>query len=118
MKVLDPGHVYALENVGTEGQQTIQFVRRRDEKGELLPDNLQTPGCLTQELLRVAIDRTLYLYEEAPCDEDTDIISYLRAALMAYESRSARRKIERLAKPEEAKVCDMCGHIICEHQRF
>ncbi|MCA1571174.1 MAG: hypothetical protein LC798_12825 [Chloroflexi bacterium] len=100
MKILEPGHVYAVENVDGPGKQEIRFVRRRDGKGEPLPES--TPGVLTQELLRVCIDRTLYLYAEAPCDEDTEIIEKLRDCLVLYESRAARRAIERLPKPEQA----------------
>jgi len=115
MKVIDPGHIYAVENVGATGEQHIQFVRRRDDRGEPLLESERIPGILTQELLRVAIDRTLYLYAEAPCDEDTEIVEHLRAALTLYESRAARRKIEKLAKPEEARICNVCGHILCDH---
>lgn len=118
MRVIDPGHIYAVKNVDGDGEQHIQFVRRRDDHGELLDDSLCIPGILTQELLRVAIDRTLYLYAEAPCDEDTEIVDCLRTAFTLYESRSARRTIEKLAKPEKAKICDICHHILCGHQRI
>lgn len=113
MRVLVPGHVYAMENVDGEGAQEIRFVRRRGPEGE--PLALSEKGVLTQELLRVAIDRTLYLYAEAPCDEDTEIIDALRRALTLYESRAARRTIERLSKPELATTCEECGHILCRH---
>lgn len=121
MKVIDPGHIYALKNVdgpinGGRSQQ-IHFVRRRDTNGELLPESEREGGILTQELLRVCIDRTLYLYAEAPCDEDTRIVECLREAFTLFESRAARRTIEKLAKPEEAKICEMCGHILCGHQQ-
>lgn len=117
MKVIDTGHVYTLYNVDGDGEQHIQFVRRRDDNGELLEENRRIPGILTQELLRVAIDRTLYLYAEAPCDEDTKIIEHLRAALTLYESRASRRSLEKLSKPEEASVCAICQHILCGHPR-
>jgi hypothetical protein len=115
MRIVEPGHLYAAENVGGSGEQHIRFVRRRDDHGELLDGSHRSPGILTQELLRVAIDRTLYLYAEAPCDEDTRIIEHLRAALVLYESRAARRSIEKLAKPEEADVCGICHHVLCQH---
>jgi hypothetical protein len=67
-------------------------------------------------LLRVAIDRTLYLYAEAPCDEDTRVVEHLRAALVLYESRAARRSIEKLSKPEQAEVCPICHHVLCQHK--
>jgi hypothetical protein len=117
MRVIEPGHIYALANVDGSDEQMIRFVRRRDELGEKLDGSRRTPGVLTQELLRVAIDRTLYLYAEAPCDEDTTILEHLRAALTLYESRAARRTIEQLAKPESAHTCGICGHILCGHVR-
>lgn len=117
MKVREPGHVYELRNVDGGGTQLIRFVRRRGENGELLPPEGRAEGILTQELLRVAIDRTLYLYAEAPCDEDTLIVEHLRSALLLYESRAARRTIEKIAKPELADVCDICHHILCGHSR-
>lgn len=117
MKVLDDGHIYELENVdgsinGGPTQQ-LHFVRRRDWRGELLPESVRQPGILTQELLRVAIDRTLYLHAEAPCDEDTRIVEHLRAAFSLFESRASRRAIEKLSKPELATACTTCGHIAC-----
>jgi hypothetical protein len=116
VRVVEPGHVYELEEVDVRGPkytQKLYFVRRRDERGELLSQS--SPGILTQELLRVAIDRTLYLYAEAPCDEDTKILEHLRAALALYESRAARRTIEKLSKVEAARPCGKCGHILCLH---
>lgn len=120
MRIVEPGHVYAMQNVDEivdlPNEQVVRFVRRRGPTGELLPSAEREPGVLTQELLRVAIDRTLYLYAEAPCDEDTEIVEHLRAALSLYESRAARRQIERLSKPELAEPCPNCGHILCGHR--
>jgi hypothetical protein len=115
MRIIEPGHVYEVYNADGPGTQRIEFVRRRDAVGERTDQG--RPGILTQELLRVCIDRTLYLYAEAPCDEDTEIIEALRLALTRYETRAARRTVERLSKPEEADVCPICQHILCQHVR-
>lgn len=115
MRIIESGHVYEVENADGPGTQRIEFVRRRDDLGE--PTNQRRPGILTQELLRVCIDRTLYLYAEAPCDEDTEIIEALRVALTRYETRAARRTIEKLSKPEDADVCPVCQHMLCQHVR-
>lgn len=119
MRVIDPGHIYHVHDSDSPDgtTQDIVFVRRRDDNGELLPPERREPGILTQELLRVAIDRTLYLNAEAPCDEDVKIINHLRSALSLYESRAARRTIEKLSKPEAADVCSKCHHILCLHER-
>lgn len=124
MKVIVAGHVYLLEDVDRdrpveletlagEVGQLLRFVRRRDAQGEPLAVQDCRRGVLTQELLRVAIDRTLYLYAEEPCEEDTAIVEHLRAALLLYESRAARRALERVSKPEELVPCVVCGHILC-----
>lgn len=116
MRVLQGGHAYELENVGGDGVQIIQFVEKRDRNGEILPENQWIRGILSQELLRVLIDRTLYLNAEAPCDEDTEIVECLRRALCLYESRAARRTIEKLTMVERARPCPQCGHILCRHK--
>lgn len=113
MKIVEPGHVYDVENVDGDGTQRIMFVRRRDSAAKKL--DTSTEGILSQELLRVLIDRTLYLNAEAPCSEDVEIVDKLRECLRLYESRAARRSIERLSMPEREPVCATCGHIRCEH---
>jgi hypothetical protein len=117
MRVVVAGHVYELHNVDATSEaddsQTIEFVRRRDADGELMPEEDRKPGILCQELLRVLIDRVLYLYAEAPCEEDTEIIEALRLALVRFESRAARRSIEKISKPELAQMCPVCQHLLC-----
>ncbi len=116
MRVIEPGHVYEVQNVDGSGTQRIAFVRRRDKEGELLPEKLRREGILTQELLRVCIDRTLYLNAENPCREDVEIVDRLRDVLRAYEARAARRTIEKLSMPEKHAPCPTC-HILCWHAR-
>jgi hypothetical protein len=113
MKHVEAGHVYDVENVDGTGTQRIRFVRRRDADANKL-DRFE-PGILAQELLRVLIDRTLYLNAEAPCVEDVEIVEKLRDCLRLYEARAARRSIERVPMIERAPTCDECGHIRCEH---
>lgn len=115
MKVVDPGHVYEVENADGSGTQRIEFVRRRDANAHLLPESERKEGILTQELLRVAIDRTLYLNAEAPCVENIEIVDALRRALSLYESRAARRTIEKKSMIETERVCPVCHHILCDH---
>lgn len=112
MKVVEPGHVYLVDNV-VKGQQEIQFVQRRGWDAELLPEEDQVDGIQSQELLRVLIDRTLYLHAEQPWQENVKIVHYLRDALKLYESRAARRHIEKLSMPERAPTCTQCGHLLC-----
>lgn len=121
MKIIVPGHVYELHPVdvdpaGLRERQIVSFVRRRDFVGELLSIDDRSSGILSQELLRVLIDRVLYLYAERPCDEDTEILTKLRECLILFESRAARSSIERLSKPEKAEVCPICQHLLCFHR--
>lgn len=114
MKVIEPGHVYEVHNVDDPagGVQRITFVRRRGDDGRLLEKG-RHPGILAQELLRVLIDRTLYLNAEAPCIEDLEAIEQLREILRGFEARAARRTIEKLPMPEMIDVCARCHHILC-----
>jgi len=73
-------------------------------------------GILGQELLRVLIDRTLYLNAEVPCPENIAIIDRLRECLRLYESRASRRTIEKMPMPEKMDVCPVCHHILCSHR--
>lgn len=115
MNAIEAGHVYEVADADGAGTQMVRFVRRRGVEGEPLQAAERRPGILSQELLRVLIDRTLYLYAEAPCDEDTAIIQKLRECLTLYEARAARRSIEKLTKPEQAEVCPTCHHLLCFH---
>lgn len=113
MRIIEAGHIYEMHNVDGEpgDMQLIRFVRRRSDDAKLMPSF--TPGILAQELLRVLIDRTLYLNAEAPCAEDMAIIEKLRDCLKLYEARAARRTIEKLPMPEMQEVCGQCHHILC-----
>lgn len=115
MKVIEAGHVYEVEHVDGDKTQAITFVRRRGADGELLLPEDRHEGILAQELLRVLIDRVLYLYAERPCDEDTRIVEHLRSALVQFEARASRRTIEKLAMPEKAEPCPYCHHLLCAH---
>jgi hypothetical protein len=78
-------------------------------------DDFDTRACVQPANRDGEGSQELYLYAEAPCDEDTAIIEHLREALRLYESRAARRHIERLVKPEVHDPCPDCGHLLCRH---
>lgn len=118
MNVVEPGHVYELQNVDGDSVQVVRFVRRRDDEAVVLPAVQREEGILTQELLRVAIDRTLYLNAEGPCAENVEIVDCLRRALQLYESRAARRTIEKQPMIERTDVCEECQHVLCTHRGF
>lgn len=117
MLVVEEGHVYEVHNVDGDGTQRIEFVRRRDGEARLLSLEHRSEGILSQELIRVLINRTLYLNAEAPCNENVVILDALRTALRAYESRAARRTIEKQPMPERSPVCPICHHMLCDHRK-
>ena len=123
MKVLEPGHSYTVESVnGTP--QTISFVKNRGAK---YPGNTGDPrtGTISQELLRVLIDRTEYLNSQGSCAETEHALAALRQALGWYEVRAARCREEFIDLPhatdlEKQPTCPSCGHSCCgrvEHDR-
>lgn len=100
MRCTDPGHTYYVPNLEAEGEQKIVFIKR---SSKMVKHAEEYPGSNTQELIRVLIDRTKYLYDVGPCEETGNAIEWLRMALYEYEARAWRRKIQKLnreANPE------------------
>lgn len=118
MKVVEPGHVYELQNVDGDGTQTIRFVRRRDDEALVLTEDKRSEGVLFQEVTRVLIDRINYLNAEAPCPENVEIMEALRRVIQLGEVRAARRTIEKHPMVERADVCEICQHILCTHRGY
>jgi hypothetical protein len=119
MKVIDPGHEYELESVGNAENQRIVFVKN---EGVKYPGNVGFHGgILTQELLRVAIDRTKYLISQGTCMESEHALAALRQALAWYEVRAARCRgthieCENAGSLELEETCRVCGH--CQDHRL
>ena len=102
MKVLDAGHLYALDHVEhMAGIETLRFIKR---SGGAIQYAKQSPGTNVQEVLRALIDRTEYLNAIIPCDESGDAAYHLRMALFNYEVRAYRRKQEELNRESPAHV--------------
>ena len=67
MRVLDPGHRYALRHLDGDGETVLQFVNR---EGEKYPGNAGAcEGTTMQEILRALIDRAAYVNGQASCEE-------------------------------------------------
>jgi hypothetical protein len=124
MKIIDPGHEYLLDGVGGASTQSIVFVKN---EGEKYPGNVGFhSGILTQELLRVCIDRTKYLNSQGSCLETEHALGAMRQALAWYEVRAARCRgthIDALHSGalDAAPVCPVCGHNQCHrntHERI
>lgn len=125
MKIIDPGHEYLLEGVGEGARpQHITFVKN---EGEKYPGNIGFhSGILTQELLRVCLDRIAYLNSQGSCMETELALSAIRQALAWFEVRAARCRGthiegEHADALDNAMTCPVCGHNQChrmEHERL
>ena len=120
MIILDLGHDYLLEGVGgpelVNPPQRITFVKN---EGDAYPGNVgHHSGVMTQELLRVCIDRTKYLNDQGSCMETELALSAMRQALAWYEVRAARCRGTFIEGDyadvlDNAEVCPTCGHNQC-----
>lgn len=129
MRVIDPGHHFALDSLDGEIKQTLQFVKR---VGEKYPGNEAPgyPGCTSQEVLRALIARTLYVDKQDPDPRNMIALRGLRTALRAFETRAAERRGDTDAffsiidggairydgtplNIEDHPTCGTCGHIAC-----
>lgn len=135
MRVIDPGHVFALAFLdgsitspempkhGVLLSSTLTFVKR---EGAGYPGNAgHHPGTNLQEVLRALISRVKYLEGQESHPNNTIIIFALRHAIWLLEQRAAERHgrsftleaagILRIEDNsiEEAPTCPSCGHIGC-----
>lgn len=121
MKVIDPGHFYhlsQLDNGEADSVQPLWFVKR---EGPGYPGNVGVqPGTTTQEVLRALIERNEYVNNQTPCAETEAAGELLKAALLLYELRAARRHgrispdFDTVTEAVTAPGCDKCGHIGCK----
>lgn len=90
MKVIQRGHVYHVfqrRGIGegiSEIPAEIRYVNR--EPGQ------EHDGTITQELLRVIIDRTHYCHNCLPHRVNEQIIYHLRMALALHEARALEQR--------------------------
>lgn len=128
VKVLDPGHQYALASLDTPHTSEYEFLAFVKRVGPQYPGNAGFPysGTNCQEVLRALIDRVKYLDGQAHCVENVQILACLRDAIRLFEERAAdrhgRRRDWRLYEKdgstndciEHLETCDACGHIGCK----
>jgi hypothetical protein len=107
MRIIDPGHRYALANLETGGETIIQFFKdARLHNG----DGYAGPSC--QEYLRAIIDRVQELNREKPDPENALIIYDLRHAIAGFEARAMRRHVEKEGLEIELLPVARDGHIL------
>jgi hypothetical protein len=118
VKVLEPGHLYELDNLDGPGVQVLRFVKR---VGEKYPGNSGEPyaGTTMQEVLRALANRLQYVDGQQPCDENDAVLSHLFRAIYTLEKRAARLHGRNIKDVPLTHVldgvgkCSHCGHVGC-----
>lgn len=123
MRIIDPGHKYALMQLDGEAEELLTYVKR---EGFSYPGNVgKHAGTNMQEVIRSVIDRVQYLDRQDPCRENMIVLAAQRTSLRALEIRAARRhsrdeppelteSIFHIARPiEHLLFCGHCGHVGC-----
>ena len=93
MKVLVPGHQYALDNFedpATTPAQWLKFIQKEkiDGSTELVT---VCNGTTTEEVLEMLIDRSKYLFNKFPSKETAVAITKMEEALLWLEKRTRDR---------------------------
>lgn len=93
MRIINPGHVYAVEELENKGEQVITFIQKKEAAEGAGEQKLVTvqDGTTNEELLKVLIDRMNFLQAKAPCRENAIVITNLEESLMWLEKRTAGR---------------------------
>lgn len=124
MRVIDPGHKYALRHIDGDGEEIITYVKR---EGLGYPGNVGShPGTILQEEIRAQIHRMKCLDHQKPHWRNKMIIDHFRRIMENLELRAAERHnrsphtvmkfVDYANGPhiEDAPYCDKCGHVGCE----
>lgn len=82
-KRVTKGHRYETK------EQFIQF------RSDPLPGQEESPGILCQDLIRVLIDRVIFLNSQQPCSENVQILENLRECLIMFETRALSRQLRK-----------------------
>lgn len=86
MKVIDPGHNYALDQLDGVGAVELRFVKRQ---GPNYPGNTGAHrGTTLQEVCRACIDRVKYVNNQKPHKNNTTIIYMFRCIIWFLEERA------------------------------
>lgn len=99
--VIEPGHLYMVPNLEQSGHQFVRFIRR---SSAMIKHPTDYPGCNTQDIIRVCIDRTKYLNSVGGSEETQNAVHWLRMALYEYESRAWQRKQQGVNKSAEPQA--------------
>ena len=99
MIIVDYGHKYKIKNLKIKGYQTVSFYK--DGK---INKSKTKKGTSNQEVLRMLINRVLFLEEQKHHYLNKKIIKHLRKALILHEMRHLDRKVDKNEKIEEMSL--------------
>jgi hypothetical protein len=91
MRIIQPGHVYAVEEFENKGEQVITFIQKEPIEEGSTELKLVNDGTTNEEVLAVLIDRINFLQEKAPCQENKQAIRNLGEALKWLNRRTEGR---------------------------
>jgi glutathione S-transferase len=123
VKVLDPGHLYALNVLDAdsvldgdfEPTGHLRFVKR---EGPKYPGNTgHYPGTTCQEALKACVDRLAYVNRQEFSDHTFLAGQLIVAAIWHLEMRAANRhgrKAPEMQEACEAPCCTKCNHVGCQ----
>lgn len=98
MRVIEAGHVYWLQDLEKDTGRKLTFIKR---SSKAITHDREFDGTNSQEVIRVIIDRTKYLNDIINAVENDDTVYHLRMALLGYEARAYRRKLDKVNKGSE-----------------
>lgn len=107
MRVIDPGHLYALDHLMSDGETLLRFF-----KDPAHHDGEGWAGTWCQEVLRVVIDRVQELDRERPWEGNATIIHDLRHAIAGFEARALIRRVEKDGLAIEQLPLASDGHLL------
>ena len=94
MNVIKEGHNYILDSFEGNNDQHLQFIEKysskdlTEKKNKLVTLN---DGTTNEEVLKVLINRLIYLNNKMSCEENIKAIYHLKAALKELEKRTSKR---------------------------
>lgn len=97
MKVITPGHKYALDHFESYGLptckvETLQFIEKAPHPSGAGTMVTVNDGTTNEEVLAVLIDRLQFLNGKFPCRENSIALTKLDEALLWLNKRTADRK--------------------------
>ena len=101
---LKAGHKYSLKNLKDKGDTLLTFYCDPKING------VRYKGPSTQEVLRACIDRVKFLEGQVSAPENIDILFHLRSAIILFEYRALRRRVEK-GDEIETITTNKDGHI-------